>query len=134
MKNSFIISLLEFILYMMASCRTEYIPIESVRYDSVFFAKMIKDTTFVKDSVFVRQKGDTVFKDKFLVIYKKVLLRDTMLTVRKDSIPVPFPVERKLTRWEQVKVDFGGYVIITMLLWIPFYILRWIIRKTRKRS
>lgn len=134
MKNSFIISLLVFILYMMASCRTEYIPIESVRYDSVFFAKMIKDTTFVKDSVFVRQKGDTVFKDKFLVIYKKVLLRDTMLTVRKDSIPVPFPVERKLTRWEQVKVDFGGYVIITMLLWIPFYILRWIIRKTRKRS
>lgn len=134
MKNSFIISLLVFILYMMASCRTEYIPIESVRYDSVFFAKMIKDTTFVKDSVFVRQKGDTVFKDKFLVIYKKVLFRDTMLTVRKDSIPVPFPVERKLTRWEQVKVDFGGYVIITMLLWIPFYILRWIIRKTRKRS
>ena len=134
MKNSFIISLLVFILYMMASCRTEYIPIESVRYDSVFFAKMIKDTTFVKDSVFVRQKGDTVFKDKFLVIYKKVLLRDTMFTVRKDSIPVPFPVERKLTRWEQVKVDFGGYVIITMLLWIPFYILRWIIRKTRKRS
>ena len=134
MKNSFIISLLVFILYMMASCRTEYIPIESVRYDSVFFAKMIKDTTFVKDSVFVRQKGDTVFKDKFLVIYKKVLLRDTMLTVRKDSIPVPFPVERKLTRWEQVKVDFGGYVIITTLLWIPFYILRWIIRKTRKRS
>ena len=134
MKNSFIISLLVFILYMMASCRTEYIPIESVRYDSVFFAKMIKDTTFVKDSVFVRQKGDTVFKDKFLVIYKKVLLRDTMLTIRKDSIPVPFPVERKLTRWEQVKVDFGGYVIITMLLWIPFYILRWIIRKTRKRS
>lgn len=134
MKNSFIISLLVFILYMMASCRTEYIPIESVRYDSVFFAKMIKDTTFVKDSVFVRQKGDTVFKDKFLVIYKKVLLRDTMLTVRKDSIPVPFPVERKLARWEQVKVDFGGYVIITMLLWIPFYILRWIIRKTRKRS
>ena len=134
MKNSFIISLLVFILYMMASCRTEYIPIESVRYDSVFFSKMIKDTTIVKDSVFVRQKGDTVFKDKFLVIYKKVLLRDTMLTIRKDSIPVPFPVERKLTRWEQVKVDFGGYVIITMLLWIPFYILRWIIRKTRKRS
>ena len=112
MKNSFIISLLVFILYMMESCRTEYIPIESVRYDSVFFAKMIKDTTFVKDSVFVRQKGDTVFKDKFLVIYKKVLLRDTMLTIRKDSIPVPFPVERELTRWEQVKVDFGGYPFI----------------------
>ena len=135
MKNkSFLISLLVFILYRLASCRTEYIPVESVRHDSVFFAKTQKDSTFVKDSVFIRHKGDTVFKDKFLVVYKKVLLRDTMLTVRKDSIPVPYPVERKLSRWEQVKVNFGGYMITLGLLWIPYYILRWMIRRTRKRS
>lgn len=135
MKNkSFLISLLVFILYMLASCRTEYIPVESVRYDSIFFAKILKDSTFVKDSVFIRQKGDTVFKDKFLVVYKKVLLRDTTLAVRKDSIPVPYPVERKLSRWEQVKVNFGGYMIALGLLWIPYYILRWMIIRTRKRS
>lgn len=133
MKNSFIISLLVFILYMMASCRTEYIPIESVRYDSVFLEKIQKDSIFVKDSVYIRQKGDTVFKDKFIVVYKERLLRDTMLTVKTDSIPVPVPVEKKRTWWEQTKIDFATIAIQLIVLVIFYLIIKWIFKRFIKK-
>lgn len=114
----------------LCSCNTQYIPVESVRYDSIFFAKIQKDSIFVQDSVYVRQKGDTVFKDKFKIIYKSVLLRDTMLTVRRDSIP--YPVEKKLTRWEQAKLDFGGYISGIGFMFALYHLMRWIIKRTRK--
>lgn len=133
MKNSFVISLLVFILYMMASCRTEYIPIESVRYDSVFLEKIQKDSIFVKDSVYIRQKGDTVFKDKFIVVYKERLLRDTMLTVKTDSIPVPVPVEKKRTWWEQTKIDFATIAIQLIVLVIFYLIIKWIFKRFIKK-
>lgn len=133
MKDSFMISLFVFILYMMASCRTEYIPVESVSYDSIFIEKLKKDSIFIQDSVFIRQKGDTVFKDKFKFVYKYVLLRDTMLTVRRDSVPVPVPVEKKLTWWEQTKIGIADIVISLVTLSTIYLLIRWIFRKFIKK-
>ena len=133
MKDSFMISLFVFILYMMASCRTEYIPVESVSYDSIFIEKLKKDSIFIQDSVFIRQKGDTVFKDKFKFVYKYVLLRDTMLTVRRDSVPVPVPVEKKLTWWEQTKIGIADIAISLVTLSTIYLLIRWIFRKFIKK-
>ena len=120
------------LIWSMCSCSTQYVPVESVRYDSVFFEKIRKDSIFVQDSVFIRQKGDTVFKDKFKVVYKYVLLRDTMLTVRRDSIPIPVPVEKKRTWWEQTKIDVGGYAVTIIVIYVLWRLMRWIIMRTRK--
>lgn len=120
------------LIWSMCSCSTQYVPVESVRYDSVFFEKICKDSIFVRDSVFIRQKGDTVFKDKFKVVYKYVLLRDTMLTVRRDSIPIPVPVEKKRTWWEQTKIDVGGYAVAIIVIYVLCRLMRWIIMRTRK--
>lgn len=120
------------IIWLCSSCSTQYVPVESVRYDSVFFEKIRKDSIFVQDSVFIRQKGDTVFKDKFKVVYKYVLLRDTMLTVRRDSIPIPVPVEKKRTWWEQTKIDVGGYAVTIIVIYVLCRLMRLIIMRTRK--
>lgn len=120
------------LIWSMCSCSTQYVPVESVRYDSVFFEKIRKDSIFVQDSVFIRQKGDTVFKDKFKVVYKYVLLRDTMLTVRRDSIPIPVPVEKKRTWWEQTKIDVGGFAVTIIVIYVLCRLMRWIIMRTRK--
>lgn len=120
------------LIWSMCSCSTQYVPVESVRYDSVFFEKIRKDSIFVQDSVFILQKGDTVFKDKFKVVYKYVLLRDTMLTVRRDSIPIPVPVEKKRTWWEQTKIDVGGYAVTIIVIYVLCRLMRWFIMRTRK--
>lgn len=120
------------IIWLCSSCSTQYVPVESVRYDSIFFEKICKDSIFVRDSVFIRQKGDTVFKDKFKLVYKYVLQKDTMLTVRRDSIPIPIPVEKKRTWWEQTKIDVGGYAVTIIVIYVLCRLMRWFIMRTRK--
>ena len=120
------------IITLCTSCSTQYIPVESVRYDSIFIAKLQKDSIFVHDSVSISVKPDTVFKDKFRFVYKYVFLRDTMLTMRTDSIPVPVPVEKKRTWWEQTKIDVGGYAVAIIVIYILYRLMRWIIKRTRK--
>ena len=120
------------LVWSMCSCSTQYVPVESVRYDSVFFENIRKDSIFVQDSVFIRQKGDTVFKDKLKFVYKYVLQRDTAYITRTDSIPVPVPVEKKRTWWEQTKIDVGGYAVAIIVIYVLCRLMRWIIMRTRK--
>ena len=35
---------------------------------------------------------------------------------RTDSIRVPYPVEKELTRWERFRLDVGGYAIFTVIV------------------
>ena len=61
--------------------------------------------------------------------YRDRLVRDSI--VLHDSIPVPYPVERKLGRWEQVKVDYGG-VAIGVVAVMVFAVFGWIVYKLKK--
>lgn len=131
MKSSHI-SMLVFIIFMLVSCRTEYIPVESVRYDSIYFAKLQKDSIYIQDSIYIKEKGDTVFVDKFKYIYKYVNLQDTCYIEKKDSILIPYPVERKLTWWERKTQNLGDWVAELIIIVILYRLVGWMIRKTRK--
>lgn len=126
--KAFLYSLIVFIIFMTCACRTEYIPIETVRTDSIFLAKLQKDSIYIKDSVFVRQGNDTVWKEKYKQIYKYVLQRDTVFISRIDSVQVPVPVEKKIGFWEQKKQE-AGLIIIGMVITLAILLLRkWMIR------
>lgn len=56
---------------------------------------------------------------------------DSLRSVKRDSVdrPVPYPVERELTRWERVKMDAGEFALsllaagvvmgfIALLIWL----------------
>jgi hypothetical protein len=66
--------------------------------------------------------GDTVYQDKVVwkYVYRDKVRYDTVSILRSDSVCVPYPVERKLTKWEQIRLDVGGWaigvVIITILI------------------
>ena len=126
--KAFLYSLIVFIIFMTCACRTEYIPIETVRTDSIFLAKLQKDSIYIKDSVFVRQENDTVWKEKYKQIYKYVLQRDTVFISRIDSVQVPVQVEKKIGFWEQKKQE-AGLIIIGMVITLAILLLRkWMIR------
>lgn len=130
--KSFYISMLVFIIFMLASCRTEYIPIESVRYDSVYFAKLQKENIYIQDSIYIKEKGDTVFVDKFKYIYKYVNIQDTCFIEKTDSILIPYPIERKLTWWERKTQNLGDWIVELIIIFILYRLLGWLIKKTRK--
>lgn len=117
----------------LCGCRTEYVPVESVRYDSVMIEKLMRDSVFVRDSVYLQEKDDTIYKykDRFVYVYKNRV--DTFLDEKIRKIEVPVPVERKLTWWERVKLNYAERVIAVLVAIALVYAFRqWLARKIRK--
>lgn len=102
------------------SCRSvKYVPVETVKTDSVYVNKYHRDSVHVRDSVFLLIKGDTVFRDRLKVIYRDKLVTDTSFIERVDTVRVPYPVEIPLSRWQRFKMEaggiaFGGIIILVL--------------------
>lgn len=63
------------------------------------------------------------------------MLKERLASVKTDSIAVPYPVERKLTKWEQTKMDLGGMAIggTTVLAVVVAGMAVWLIKIKRRR-
>lgn len=121
------------ILYFFCGCITKYVPVESVRYDNIMTEKMIRDSVFARDSVYVKEKGDTIYKykDRFVYVYRNRV--DTFFAEKIREVEVPVPVERKLSWWERVKLKYAEWAIGALVAIALVYALRqWLARKVRK--
>lgn len=140
------------IIFLLCSCSTtRYVPVENVRTEYKDRVVTVHDTlrgsvrtfnnVYRHDSMTVMMRGDTVFVDRWhtlrLIKWEKAthmsntVTGDSALSVRVDSVRVPYPVERKLTKWERVKMDFGTAAIVIAALAIMAGIVFavWWIRK-----
>ena len=86
--------------------KTEYI--EQVKYDSIYS----------KDSIYIIQKGDTIYNNKVQYLYKYKYLRDTVNVT--DTIPQIITVKdvqyiNQLYTWQKILIIIGIGVI---LYWI----------------
>lgn len=122
--------------YLLSSCTTtKYVPVETVRteYITKHDSLLVMDSVFLHDSVYIHAKGDTVWYEKWHVQYKdrikEVVKTDTV--IKNDSVQIPYPVERKLSKWEQTKIDYGGTAMIVLA--IVSYILIWLISNKLRR-
>ena len=98
-----------------------------MKHDSVYVGKVVRDSVFVKDSVLV-VKGDTVTEYRWKYVFKYKNRTDTLYVSRTDTIRVPYPVEAKLAKWQQFKMDVGGYaifaVVVTILIAVGYMIYK----------
>ena len=84
------------------------------------------DSVHVKDSVIIKQAGDTIEIDRWHTEYKdrwrERVVIDSIIKV--DSVSVPYPVEKKLSKWQQAKVDWGGWAMlfVVVLIFLFLYI------------
>lgn len=109
--------LLVIIIALLALCgcqSTRYVPVESVRteYRDHDVERLVTDT--VHDTRLVWVKGDTVVDIRREERIRRVEIHDTCYIERTDSVQVPYPVERRLNKWEQTKQDVGGYAIVAL--------------------
>lgn len=115
------------------SCRSvKYVPVETVRTDSIYINQVQRDSIYQHDSIYIREKGDTVWMEKYKYIYRDKIVRDTMYFNQTDTIREPYPVEKELSRWQQMKLELGGWafgIIITAAL----IIIGWLLYKSRKK-
>ena len=117
---------------MIVSCRSvKYVPVETAKTDSVYVNKVQRDSIRLQDSIFVFVKGDTVRIEKYKYLYRDRVVVDTVRLVERDSVQVPVPVEKPLTRWQKWKLDLGGFAMAAILALLAFGIFR-LVRKLRK--
>ena len=104
-----------------------------------------------RELLVLSDKGDTLRHDREKIVYRashreseleklveskndsiRELLRQ-LESVKSDSIRVPYPVERKLSRWEQAKMDFGGMAIGATVLLVVF-VIAWLIKRYARHA
>ncbi len=109
--------LIVLILLLLSGCKSvKYIPVESVKIEKEYIDKWKRDSVHVRDSVFVLVKGDSVFKDRYRIVYKDRHSRDTAYVSKVDTIQVAYPVEVLV---KHVPRGMWGVVIALAILGLP---------------
>ena len=104
---------------MLSSCTsTKYVPVELVKTDSIYLTVQRRDSIYVRDSVIIRQAGDTVYVDKVMYRYRDRSVRDTVYWYLDREVQVPYPVEKKLGWWDRTMIAAGEILIPVILLFI----------------
>lgn len=124
------------LICLLSGCKSvQYVPVETVRTDSVYVDRYLRDSIYQRDSVYVNRwtAGDTVYQDKVVwkYVYRDKVKYDTVAVLRSDTVRVPYPVERKLTRWEQFRLDVGGWAIGIVII-VILIVVGYMIYKLRK--
>ena len=117
---------------VICSCTSvKYVPVETFRTEYKTRDSIRHDSIYQRDSVFYMVKGDTVYKYKEKYLYKYLFLNKTDTILKIDSVQVPYPVEKRLTRWENVKIELGGLAfgfiatfILTLGVWLVYKKIR----------
>ena len=104
---------------LLYSCKSiKYVPVETKKTE--YRDKVFRDSVTRYDSVYMKEKGDTLILERYRYLYKNSIIRDT--TIIRDTIQVPYPVEVikqvkvSLSGWQNFQVWFGRFALVILLL------------------
>ena len=118
---------------LLSSCKSiQYVPVETGKHDSIYISKIQHDSIYRRDSVYVDRAGDTLYIYKYRYIYKYKNLIDTIYVNRVDSVQVPYPVEKRLSRWQKFEMYAGGASIGAMIT-VTLIIVVWLVYRLRRK-
>ena len=131
-------------LLSLAGCKTvkfvpvpEYHTFYKTRVDTVQRWDSVRDVQWMTvrevDSTQLAALGIQLkgLKKALLVERNKLLQKisnekthkvDTVM--QRDSIPVPYPVEKQLTKWQQWKMDAGGWAMGAVAVFVILLVVR----------
>lgn len=104
---------------VLGGCKTKYVSVPEVHteYISRVDTTVRMDSVYLRDSVYVERKGDTLYvnktayRDRYRHIYK--VKTDTIW--RRDSVNVAYPVEKEMSRSERIFVALGKVFSVLLL-------------------
>lgn len=126
------------VVVLLAGCATKREVSEVVRvveiHDTLREVVERADSVYVRDSVAVVVRGDTVFRDRWRVEYrdrwrdrdKEVIVERTDTIVKMQRVEV----EKRLTGWQRFKQRVGG-VAIVLLIGAVGGLMLWNIRRRK---
>ena len=116
------------LLIILSSCQSvKYIPIEKTRTEYKTREITQRDSIFQKDSIYMFIKGDTIHKTEVKYKFRNITVHKTDTIFKTDSIPIPYPAEKQLTKWQSVKIELGGWafgIIIIVGIGLSYQLIR----------
>ena len=110
---------------MLLSCKSiKYIPVVTTKIE--YRDNFVRDSIFRYDSVFVRDKGDTLILERYKYLYKNRIVKDSIFI--NDTIRVPYPVEvikqvkTSLTSWQSFQIWCGRIALFALLLACIYFV------------
>ena len=121
---------------LFVGCKSvEYVPVESSHTEHHWHTdSVIQRDSVVKESMTTIMQLDSAEMAKYGIQLKNAerawLVKSwelerqiealQRLTAERDtvhdSIPVPYPIEKRLTKWQQAKVDWGGWALLVLIV------------------
>lgn len=109
----------------LGGCKTKYVSVPEVHTEYISRADTTvrMDSVYLRDSVYVERKGDTLYvnktayRDRYHHIYK--VKTDTIW--KRDSVNVAYPVEKEMSRSERIFVALGK--VFSVLLLVMLFVI-----------
>ncbi|UVQ00683.1 hypothetical protein NXW51_12350 [Bacteroides fragilis] len=106
-------------------CRTtQYVPVETIKTEYKTRDSIRHDSIYQRDSIYVIDRGDTVYTYKDRYLYKYLYLNRIDTVIKTDSVQIPYPVEKALTRWQKAKIELGGWAFGVLIMLAIVLVIR----------
>ena len=113
-------------LTTIISCTTTKIievPVETIK--TKYIEQVKYDSIYSKDSIYIMQKGDTIYNNKVQYLYKYKYLRDTINVT--DTIPKIITVKdtqyiNQLYAWQKLFIVIGIGFVLYWIVRLVIYI------------
>lgn len=113
-------------LYGCKTVRLVPVPEYHTLYKTRVDTEQRWDSVYFRDSVYIATKGDTVYltKTHWRERFRNVYHTKTDTIMQRDSIRVPYPVEKQLTKWQRWKMDVGGWAMGVAAVLVILFVVR----------
>ena len=113
------------------SCRSvQYVPVENIRTEYKTRDSIRVDSIYNQDSIYVFVKGDTVYQYRYKYLYKYQYINRADTVIKTDSVQVPYPIEKQLSRWQSIKMELGGWAFGLVIAFV-LRIIVWLVYRTK---
>ena len=137
---------------LFSGCKSiQYVPVEKVKTEYINRTDTVNkiDTLISEKETIIREADSNLVaklglqlkvNERAILVLQRELERQvskesehkTDTVIKTDSVQVPCPVERKLTKWEQTKMDAGGIAIGVCIAFLIIIIVGFMVRAYRK--
>ena len=138
------------VLWMLAGCKTRYVSVPEYhkeyinRTDTFIHNDVMRDTSWMTirevDSAELVRLGVRIKGLTNALLIERYNNREqrsnnqrvkTDTIIKTDSVLVPYPVEKTLTKWQRMKMDYGGMAMGGTAVALVLVVV-WLARKFRK--
>ena len=133
-------------MFLVMGCATQYVPVPEYHYENHHSTDTMRyiDSVLKERNTIIREAGDMDSAllaelgirlkngERAILVLRKELERvlsqhnekahDTVIKV--DSVRVPYPVERRATKWEHFKQNIAGALIAFLVIVMVYAIFR----------